>query len=276
MSTLPKSVASPPPTSIEDVQARADSRRIPINKVGIKDVYHPVRVKDRSSGEQHTIANFNMYVALPHNFKGTHMSRFVELLHGNEREISVESFRDILAQMTEKLNAQTGHIEMEFPFFVMKKAPVSGVESLMNYQASLIGELHNGVSELWLKVVVAATSLCPCSKDISKYGAHNQRSHITIKAKVDSHMWLEELIDIAESEASCEVFGILKRADEKHVTERAYENPKFVEDIVRDVAVRMNNEDRVRAYVVEAENFESIHNHSAYALIENDKDEAVG
>lgn len=275
MSTLPKSVASPPPTSIEDVQARADSRRIPINKVGIKDVYHPVRVKDRASGEQHTIANFNMYVALPHNFKGTHMSRFVELLHGNEREISVESFRDILAQMTEKLNAQTGHIEMEFPFFVMKKAPVSGVESLMNYQASLIGELHNGKSDLWLKVVVAATSLCPCSKDISKYGAHNQRSHITIKAKVDGHMWLEELIDIAESEASCEVFGILKRADEKHVTERAYENPKFVEDIVRDVAVRMNQEDRVRAYVVEAENFESIHNHSAYALIEKDKDEAA-
>ncbi len=276
MSTLPKSVLSPPPTSIEDVQARADSRRIPINKVGIKDVYHPVRVKDRSSGEQHTIANFNMYVALPHNFKGTHMSRFVELLHGNEREISVESFRDILAQMTEKLNAQTGHIEMEFPFFVMKKAPVSGVESLMNYKASLIGELHNGKSDLWLKVVVAATSLCPCSKDISKYGAHNQRSHITIKAKVDGHMWLEELIDIAESEASCEVFSILKRADEKHVTERAYENPKFVEDIVRDVAVRMNNEERVRAYVVEAENFESIHNHSAYALIEKDKDEVVG
>ena len=276
MSTLPKSVLSPPPTSIEDVQARADSRRIPINKVGIKDVYHPVRVKDRASGEQHTIANFNMYVALPHNFKGTHMSRFVELLHGNEREISVESFRDILAQMTEKLNAQTGHIEMEFPFFVMKQAPVSGVESLMNYQASLIGELHNGKSELWLKVVVAATSLCPCSKDISKYGAHNQRSHITIKAKVDGHMWLEELIDIAEAEASCEVYGILKRADEKHVTERAYENPKFVEDIVRDVAVRMNNEERVRAYVVEAENFESIHNHSAYALIEKDKDEVVG
>ncbi len=275
MSTLPKSVASPPPTSIEDVQARADSRRIPINKVGIKDVYHPVRVKDRSSGEQHTIANFNMYVALPHNFKGTPMSRFVELLHGNEREISVESFRDILAQMTEKLNAQTGHIEMEFPFFVMKQAPVSGVESLMNYQASLIGELHNGVSELWLKVVVAATSPCPCSKDISKYGAHNQRSHITIKAKVDGHMWLEELIDIAESEASCEVFGILKRADEKHVTERAYENPKFVEDIVRDVRRSHEQRRRVRAYVVEAENFESIHNHSAYALIEKDKDEAA-
>jgi len=272
MATLPTNAVPPSSSSIEDVQGRADSRRIPINKVGIKDVYHPVRVKDRSSGEQHTIANFNMYVALPHNFKGTHMSRFVEVLHGNEREISVESFRNILVEMTEKLDAESGHIEMDFPYFVMKKAPASGVESLMNYQASLIGELHDGKPELWLKVVVAATSLCPCSKSISNYGAHNQRSHITIKARVEGHMWLEELIDIAESEASCEVYGILKRADEKYVTERAYDNPKFVEDIVRDVAVRLNKEERVRAYVVEAENFESIHNHSAYALIEKDKE----
>jgi GTP cyclohydrolase IB len=272
MATLPSNAVPPDDTSIEDVQARADSRQLPINKVGIKDVYHPVRVKDRSSGEQHTIANFNMYVALPHNFKGTHMSRFVEVLHRNEREISVESFRDILVEMTEKLDAESGHIEMDFPYFVMKKAPVSGVESLMDYKASLIGELHDGKPELWLKVVVAATSLCPCSKSISKYGAHNQRSHITIKARVEGHMWLEELIDIAESEASCEVYGILKRADEKYVTEHAYDNPKFVEDIVRDVAVRLNKEQRVRAYVVEAENFESIHNHSAYALIEKDKE----
>jgi GTP cyclohydrolase I len=276
MATLPSNAVPPDASSIEDVQGRADSRQLPINKVGIKDVYHPVRVKDRSSGEQHTIANFNMYVALPHNFKGTHMSRFVEVLHRNEREISVESFRDILVEMTEKLDAESGHIEMDFPYFVMKKAPASGVESLMNYQASLIGELHDGKPELWLKVVVAATSLCPCSKSISNYGAHNQRSHITIKARVDGHMWLEELIDIAESEASCEVYGILKRADEKFVTERAYDNPKFVEDIVRDVAVRLNKEERVRAYVVEAENFESIHNHSAYALIEKDKDKESG
>ncbi len=276
MATLPSNAVPPDEDSdsIEDVQGRADSRRIPINKVGIKDVFHPVRVKDRSSGEQHTIANFNMYVALPHNFKGTHMSRFVEVLHRNEREISVESFRDILVEMTEKLDAESGHIEMDFPYFVMKKAPVSGVESLMDYKASLIGELHNGKPELWLKVVVAATSLCPCSKSISRYGAHNQRSHITIKARVEGHMWLEELIDIAESEASCEVYGILKRADEKYVTEHANDNPKFVEDIVRDVAVRLNQEERVRAYVVEAENFESIHNHSAYALIEKDKESA--
>jgi GTP cyclohydrolase I len=266
--------AVPATSSIEDVQGRADSRRIPINKVGIKDVYHPVRVKDRSRGEQHTIANFNMYVALPHNFKGTHMSRFVEVLHGNEREISVDSFRDILVEMTAKLDAESGHIEMEFPYFVMKKAPVSGVESLMDYKASLIGELHDGKADLWLKVVVAATSLCPCSKRISAYGAHNQRSHITIKARVEGHMWLEELIEIAEQEASCEVYGILKRPDEKYVTERAYDNPKFVEDIVRDVAVRLNAEERVRAYIVEAENFESIHNHSAYALIENDKEKS--
>src|SRR5215207_4747300 len=263
-------------TSIEDVQGRADSRQIPINKVGIKDIYHPVRVKDRSGGEQHTVANFNMYVALPHNFKGTHMSRFVELLHRNEREISVESFRDILIEMTEKLDARSGHLEMNFPYFVMKKAPVSGVESLMDYKASLIGDLHDGKPELWLKVVVAATSLCPCSKRISNYGAHNQRSHITIKARVDGHMWLEELIDIAESEASCEVYGILKRADEKFVTERAYDNPKFVEDSVRDVAVRLNADHRIRAYVLETENFESIHNHSAYARVELDKDSKPG
>jgi GTP cyclohydrolase I len=275
MSSSPLPVVQPDSTSIEDVQGRADSRQIPINKVGIKDVFHPVRVKDRSGGEQHTVANFNMYVALPHNFKGTHMSRFVELLHRNEREISVESFRDILIEMTEKLDARSGHLEMNFPYFVMKKAPVSGVSSLMDYKAALVGEIHDNKSDLWLKVVVAATSLCPCSKQISKYGAHNQRSHITIKARVDSHMWLEELIDIAESEASCEVFGILKRSDEKYVTERAYENPKFVEDLVRDIAVRCNNEARIREYIIEAENFESIHNHSAYALIERNKDEDV-
>ena len=273
---------TPPPASaksarpflaeVEDVQGRADTRHLPINRVGVKNINHPVRVKDRSSGEQHTIATFNMYVSLPHNFKGTHMSRFVEILH-IEREISVESFRAMLATMTERLEADVGHIEMSFPFFVMKRAPVSGVESLMDYQASLIGERRNGHTEMWVKVVVPVTSLCPCSKRISDYGAHNQRSHVTITARLRHHMWIEELIEIAEKEASCELYGILKRPDEKYVTERAYDNPKFVEDIVRDVAVRLNKEERVRAYVVEAENFESIHNHSAYALSEHDKEE---
>ncbi|MDE2049992.1 MAG: GTP cyclohydrolase I FolE2 [Gammaproteobacteria bacterium] len=272
---------TPPPASaktvratlaeVEDVQGRTDTRRLPINRVGIKDISHPVRVKDRSAGEQHTIATFNMYVSLPHNFKGTHMSRFVEILHG-EREISVESFRAMLATMTERLEADVGHIEMSFPFFVMKRAPVSGVESLMDYHASLIGERRGGQTDMWVKVVVPVTSLCPCSKRISSYGAHNQRSHVTIKARLRHHMWIEELIEIAESEASCELYGILKRPDEKFVTERAYDNPKFVEDMVRDVATRLNADERIAAYVVESENFESIHNHSAYALIERDKD----
>ena len=264
-------IVRPVVTEIEDVQGRADTRRLPINRVGIKDIRHPVRVKDRSAGEQHTIATFNMYVSLPHNFKGTHMSRFVEILHG-EREISVESFSAMLEKMTTRLEADTGHIEMSFPFFVMKKAPVSGVESLMDYHASLIGERRDGKTEMWVRVVVPVTSLCPCSKKISEYGAHNQRSHVTIKAKLRSHLWIEEIIGIAESEASSELYGILKRPDEKYVTERAYDNPKFVEDMVRDVAARLNADERIAAYTVESENFESIHNHSAYALIERDKE----
>src|SRR6201995_4192147 len=257
---------------VEDVQGRADNRRLPIDRVGIKDISHPVRVKDRSAGEQHTIASFNMYVSLPHNFKGTHMSRFVEILHA-ERQISVETFARMLATMTQRLEADVGHIEMSFPFFVMKRAPVSGVESLMDYRATLIGEHRRGHTETWVRVSVPVTSLCPCSKKISEYGAHNQRSHVTITARLRRHMWIEELIEIAESEASSELYGILKRPDEKFVTERAYNNPKFVEDMVRDVAARMNADERIGAYVVESENFESIHNHSAYAMIERDKDD---
>jgi GTP cyclohydrolase I len=257
--------------AVEDVQGRADSRQLSIDRVGIKDISHPVREKDRAAGEQHTIAKFNMYVTLPHDFKGTHMSRFVEILHG-EREISVESFRGMLERMAQRLEADAGHIEMTFPFFVMKTAPVSGVESLMDYQASLIGEYQHGVSELWLRVVVPVTSLCPCSKNISERGAHNQRSHVTLSAKVRGHVWIEELIDLVEAEASSQLYGMLKRVDEKYVTERAYDNPKFVEDVVRDVAGRLNAHERIAAYVVEAENFESIHNHSAYALIERDKE----
>jgi GTP cyclohydrolase IB len=256
--------------AVEDVQGHADTRRIAIDRVGIKDIRHPVRVKDRSAGEQHTIATFNMYVNLPHNFKGTHMSRFVETLH-QAPEISVDSFRAILLQMTQRLDADAGHIEMAFPFFVSKRAPITGVESLMDYQAALVGECRHGETTMWVRVVVPVTSLCPCSKKISERGAHNQRSHVTIKAKLREHMWIEELIDIAESEASCELYGILKRPDEKYVTERAYDNPKFVEDMVRDVAMRLDSEPRISGYVVESENFESIHNHSAYALIERDK-----
>ncbi len=256
---------------IEDVQNRADTRQITINKVGIKDIRHPVRVRDRSEGEQHTIANFNMYVELPHNFQGTHMSRFVEILNEHEREISIKSFKTMLKEMGERLEADTGHIEMSFPYFINKKAPVSGVESLMDYEVTFTGELNKDSTSLDLKVVVPVTSLCPCSKKISSYGAHNQRSHVTVSVKANSFMWIEELIEMIEAQASSELYGLLKRPDEKYVTEYAYDHPKFVEDMVRDVANLLNNDDRIDAYVVESENFESIHNHSAYALIERDK-----
>lgn len=257
--------------TIEDVQGSADKRNIPINKVGIKDIRHPIRIKDRSGGEQHTIAKFNMYVNLPHNFKGTHMSRFVEILNNHERELTVDSFKEMLTEMTEVLEAEAGHIEMTFPYFVNKKAPVSKVESLMDYEVSFIGETLDGASKTIIKVIVPVTSLCPCSKSISNYGAHNQRSHVTVSVTTKGFVWIEDIIDLVESEASCELYGLLKRPDEKHVTERAYDNPKFVEDIVRSIAVRLNTDDRVAAYTVESENFESIHNHSAYALVEKDK-----
>ena len=272
MSTVIKAADTCPSCEIEDVQGSADTRQIAINKVGIKDIRHPVRVRDRSEGEQHTVATFNMYVYLPHNFKGTHMSRFVAILNNHEREITVSSFKDMLAEMAGLLESEVGHIEMSFPFFVNKRAPVTGVESLMDYEVTLIGEIREGRPEMFTRVIVPVTSLCPCSKKISDYGAHNQRSHVTVEARTRGFLWIEELIEIAEEEASCELYGILKRPDEKYVTERAYQNPKFVEDIVRDIAVRLNADERVRGYVVESENFESIHNHSAYALIERDKD----
>ncbi len=256
---------------MEDVQNSQDTRQIPINKVGIKDIRYPVRVADRTGGEQHTIANFNMYVNLPHNFKGTHMSRFVEILNNHEREISVKSFKEMMVEMTERLEANSGHVEMSFPYFVNKTAPVSNVQSLMDYDVTFIGDIINGDNQLTLKVLVPVTSLCPCSKKISDYGAHNQRSHVTVTAKIQDFVWIEEIIDLVEKEASCELYGLLKRPDEKEITERAYDNPKFVEDMVRDVAARLNADDRISAYIVESENFESIHNHSAYALIERDK-----
>ena len=257
--------------AMEDVQSSQDTRQIPINKVGIKDIRHPVRVSDRTGQEQHTIANFNMYVNLPHNFKGTHMSRFVEILNKHEREITVKSFKEMMVEMTERLEADSGHVEMNFPYFVNKTAPVSKVQSLMDYDVTFIGDFVDGDNKFTLKVLVPVTSLCPCSKKISDYGAHNQRSHVTVTATLNEFMWIEEIIDLVEQEASCELYGLLKRPDEKAITERAYDNPKFVEDMVRDVAARLNAEDRISSYIAESENFESIHNHSAYALIEKDK-----
>jgi GTP cyclohydrolase I len=257
--------------AIPDVQRSPDSRKLAIDKVGIKSIRHPMRIQERSGGAQHTIASFNMYVGLPHHFKGTHMSRFVEILSAHEREITVESFQVMLREMVEKLEAEEGHIEMAFPYFIEKRAPVSGVKSLMDYEVTFIGEIAKGRQGFAMRVRVPVTSLCPCSKKISERGAHNQRSHVTVTCRINAFVWIEEIVDLIERQASSELYGLLKRPDEKFVTERAYDNPKFVEDMVRDVAAVLNLDERIDAYSVESENFESIHNHSAYALIERDK-----
>lgn len=254
-----------------DVQGSADKRQIAIDKVGVKSIRHPVRVAEKGGGVQHTIAMFNMYVGLPHHFKGTHMSRFLEILNAYEREISVESFKVMLEDMVVRLEAESGVIEMTFPYFINKAAPVSGVQSLMDYEVTFVGEIKNGQRFFNMKVLVPVTSLCPCSKNISAYGAHNQRSHVTISARTSGFVWIEDLIDCAEKHASSQLYGLLKRPDEKFVTEYAYDHPKFVEDMVRDIAADLNRDPRILYYVVESENFESIHNHSAYALIERDK-----
>ncbi|ACR31935.1 GTP cyclohydrolase FolE2 [Burkholderia glumae] len=260
-----------PGFAMPDVQSTVDTRQIPIQRVGVKAVRHPLSVRGGTGEIQPSVGTWNLDVQLPADQKGTHMSRFVALLEENDQPLTAEVFRGLLASMLVRLEAQAGRIEVSFPYFVRKTAPVSGVKSLLDYQVTLAGDLRDGVTRLFLKVLVPVTSLCPCSKQISQYGAHNQRSHVTIDAELNADVPAEDLIRIAEEEASCELWGLLKRPDEKFVTERAYENPKFVEDLVRDVAQRLDADDRIAAYVLEAENFESIHNHSAYALIERDK-----
>jgi GTP cyclohydrolase I len=258
-----------------DIQSTADTRQIPIQRVGVKAVRHPLTVRSSDGTTQPSVGTWSLDVLLPAEQKGTHMSRFLTLLEENKVPLELASFRVMLASMLEKLEAKAGRIEVTFPYFINKIAPVSGVTSLLDYEVTLKGEIRHGVTRLFLRVLVPVTSLCPCSKQISQYGAHNQRSHVTIDAELAGDLPVETLIRIAEEEASCELWGLLKRPDEKFVTERAYENPKFVEDLVRDVAQRLNQDGRIVAYVLEAENFESIHNHSAYAVIEHDKRDAI-
>ena len=252
---------------LPDVQSQADRRDLPIEAVGVKGLRYPVAVV---SGDHcaPTIAEFALTVALPATVKGTHMSRFVELLEAQVAPLDAEGFQQLAQAMLVRLGAERGTIEMRFPWFVRKAAPVSGVQSLLDYDVTWRATAGAGGCRLALRVAVPVTSLCPCSKDISEYGAHNQRSHVAIEVGLAAPMELRELIDIAEASASCEVYGLLKRVDEKYVTERAYENPKFVEDLVRDVALRLNADVRIGRYTVDVENFESIHNHSAYARIE--------
>jgi GTP cyclohydrolase I len=253
--------------AIPDIQSSHDSRNLAIDKVGIKSIRHPIRIAQRNGETQHSIGVFDLYVRLAAELKGTHMSRFVQLLESQTQAYTPASFEALLKHMLKKLEARAGSIEMRFPYFVNKIAPVSEVHSLMDYEVSYSAEVRDEEYRFTLKVEVPVTSLCPCSKQISRYGAHNQRSHLTLTVQALAPQWIEDLIDIAERQASSQLYGLLKRPDEKFVTERAYENPKFVEDLVRDVATELAHDPRIAAFVVESENFESIHNHSAYALI---------
>lgn len=257
---------------IPDVQGSADRRRLPISRVGIRDIRMPIVFTTAAGKQQHSVASAEMTVLLPHDKKGTHMSRFIQML--NEKPIySVADFLRLHQDMLARLMAEEGTFSLTFPYFVEKSAPVSASKSLMDYEVCLLADGGKDNSELYVEVTVPVTSLCPCSKEISEYGAHNQRSHIIINALYDPNrpFAIEELIAMGEEGGSCPIWATLKRPDEKWVTERAYENPKFVEDIVRDVALMLNEDERIQYYSVSSENFESIHNHSAYAIIEHDK-----
>ncbi len=252
---------------MRDVQNDIDFRKIEIEKVGVKNLKYPIVLQDKENEEQHTIASINMYVNLPHQFRGTHMSRFVEILNKYRREIDIHSMGEIMKEMKANLNAKSAHLDIEFPYFIEKKAPVSGAKSLMEYQCNFIGKLNDKMKIL-LGVSVPILTVCPCSKEISEYGAHNQRGTISVQLRFKGFPWIEDVIQMVENCASGSVYSLLKREDEKFITEKSYENPKFVEDVVRDVATKLNRQENILWYKVEVESYESIHNHDAYACVE--------
>jgi GTP cyclohydrolase I len=255
---------------MKDIQNHRDDRNIDIDQVGVKGIRYPITVLDKDMGEQQTVAEINMYVNLPRYYKGTHMSRFVEILNEHSRRISLQNFAEILQEMKDRLNAESAHMEIRFPYFINKLAPVTGSSGLMEYKCAFKGSLNSG-SDLVVMIHVPISTLCPCSKEISDFGAHNQRGEVRLQVRFKKFVWIEDLIKLVEESASCEVFSVLKREDEKYVTEKAYDNPMFVEDIVRDIAVKLSNDPNITWFTVESENFESIHNHNAYAYIEKDK-----
>ena len=253
---------------MKDIQNERDYRNIPIDKVGIKNLRYPITVLDRRNRFQHTVATINMYVDLPHEYKGTHMSRFVEMLHLFRPEVSLKNISVILGEMKKHLDAASAQIEVTFPYFIEKKSPVSNSPGLMDYSCSFIGSSDpQDKIDLVSVVVVPISSVCPCSKEISDVGAHNQRGQVRLSTRFHKFIWIEDMIELVESCASCEVYSVLKRVDEKHVTEKGFSNPKFVEDIVRDVAEKLKRDSNITWFSVSAENFESIHNHSAYASV---------
>jgi GTP cyclohydrolase I len=258
---------------LSDIQNTRDHRNINIDKVGVKNIRYPVTVLDRTHGRQQTVANINMYVNLPKEFKGTHMSRFIEILNEYHGEIHIRNFATILEAMKDRLQAESAHLDITFPYFVEKRSPISAATGLMEYGCRLMGSRSGDDGhDLVAQISAPITTVCPCSKEISDYGAHNQRGVVRLAVRFERFVWLEELIQVVEAEASCEVYSVLKRPDEKYVTERAHQNPKFVEDVVRDIATRLEEDANITWYSVDAENFESIHNHSAYAFIERDKE----
>jgi GTP cyclohydrolase I len=255
---------------MKDIQNHKDNRNIDIDQVGVKGIRYPITVLDKNMGEQQTVARINMYVDLPRHYKGTHMSRFVEILNEHSRRISLQNFTEILEEMKDKLNARSAHMEITFPYFINKAAPVTKSEGLMEYQCTFKGSLSHK-SDLVTVIHVPISTLCPCSKEISAFGAHNQRGEVTLQVRFKKFIWIEDLIRLVEETASSDVYSVLKREDEKYVTERAYEHPMFVEDIVREIAQKLNNDQNITWFAVESENFESIHNHNAYAYIERHK-----
>jgi GTP cyclohydrolase I len=258
--------------TIPDIQSKPDLRKITIDKVGVKGIQYPITVEDRANGSQPTVADLNLYVELPHNMRGTHMSRFLEVLNRYHEDKLIENLEPFLRELKDKLKADAAYADICFPYFVKKSAPVSKISSLLNYPCEFNASFREEF-KLWIGVKVPVTTLCPCSKEISEWGAHNQRSEITIKVRYKGFVWLEELISLAEEAASCPIYPLLKRVDEKYVTERAYNNPKFVEDIVRELTQKLSIDERILEFHVESDNFESIHNHNAYAMISRSVDD---
>lgn len=265
-----KSTQSSRSTPLVDIQASRDERNIPIDKVGVRNIKYPIKVLDRDRNVQHTIGTFSLTVDLPHHFKGTHMSRFLEVLNDHRDEVSVEALPAMLKALRERLHAERAHVEVRFPYFMLKKAPVTGREGMMEYQCGF-DAVANGDEVTEILVEVPVTTLCPCSKEISDRGAHNQRGYVNVRIVAREHIWLEEIIEMIESRASCALYPVLKRPDEKYVTEHAYDNPRFVEDMVREVALAFDADDRIVRYEVEVENHESIHAHNAYACLKREK-----
>jgi GTP cyclohydrolase IB len=250
---------------IPDIQNQNDTRNIAIDKVGVKSIKYPIVVSDRINTIQHTIADINFYVELPHNYRGTHMSRFIEVLHHYHQENIIFQLEKLLHEIKASLKANAAYIELRFPYFIKKNAPVSKIASYLNYDCFFIASLATQY-DFCIGVKVPVTTLCPCSKEISQYGAHNQRSEVTVQVRYTDFIWLEEIIDMIEQTCSCDIYPLLKRSDEKYVTEKAYNNPMFVEDIIRELTIKLSADKRIVNFEIESENFESIHNHNAYAL----------